>query len=890
MKHFLLASALFITTLSFGQSTDFNPGSFIINMGVPQQNIGNGLRPYGLVYEMLATYGVPVYWVINPTKTKDGIDFTHEGINYSGSAFIIPAEFRTTTVNNAIIAWQNSGVVGNTITRRLRISDTWIQKITTAPRWTLDKQSGDLLVQYFNNAGIPSSAYGGGSSNWKDPSSLNDCDDVFGLAHADPTWQNHQKLVEWNTTQRGAIWTGCHSGSALELMFNPANRSEQANFLSIKTGTAAGGGPYANPNNSLIQWTNHAKEGTPPYTYTADAHPIMQFMGNMDLATQNGSEQFYLPVQTLGAGWRNTTTLAVLDPDHPQSTRPEPQFDAAVLVFGPGFGDPNNGLVMYQGGHKYSDGNSPPFIAAQRAYFNFSLLASRTKSPEPIFDAKIKDIKSGESENYSFTISGGRDINEFTVQWSSSCGGTFSNPTSVNTTFTAPAVNTETICLITITLTDGCGRVYKSSQAIKVKCAIEVATAIVKPCAGTASGSITLNVTGATGPFSWSYTTKNPNGGPFNGTGTVISSLIAADYDITIVPTGGGCDKKVKVKLTDNPAITLLTSVTDVICSSPNSGTISISTTSGTPPFNFNWADLVGTSNPASRTGLPAGNYQLTTTDANGCTNVSNYTINGFTPFTVSSTITPVTCFGFNNGAISLNVTNGITPLNFAWSDGGSGSSRTNLPPGTYSVTVTDGNNCPQVISGLNVTQPSAPLTANFTKEDVKVFGATSGPNAGSIDVTISGGTSPYNYSWTGLGGPFTTEDLSDLAAGTYNLLITDARGCQSTLTVSIVQPAPFSIVANVVQPACPPGADQNDADGAITLTISGGTPNYTYAWVASNGGVVPAGQSGNQNLTGLVAGTYTVTITDALGAVGSTSFNLEFLNPNPAPPISITN
>jgi len=874
--------------VAIAQTTNFASGSFIVNMGVVPQTVDNGLRPYGLVYEMLSTYGVPVYWVINPNKAKDGIDFTHEGVSYSGSAFIIPAEFRTTAVNNAITAWRNSGVVGNFTTRPLKINSTWVLKMTSAPRWTLDKQSGDILVEYFNNAGIPPSAYGGGSSNWKNPSALSECDDVFGLAHADPTWANHQKLVEWNSNEKGAIWTGCHSGSALELMFNPANRNQQANFLSNKTGIATGAGPYAFPDNSLIKWTAHTA-GTPPYIYSDNNHPIMQFMGIMDQATENGSERIYIPVQAAGAGWRSTTTLAVLDPDHPQSTLPGAQYRAAALVYGPGFGNASNGLVMYQAGHKYTGSTAPPNIAAQRAYFNFSLLASRTKAPEPIFDTKIKDIKAGDSENYTFTISGGRDISEFTVQWSSSCGGLFSTPNSVNTLYTAPIVNQETTCLITMTLTDACNRVYKTSQAIKIKCATEVATTIVNPCAGTPSGAITLNITGATGPFSWTYTTKNPNGGPFNGTGTILNNLIAADYDITVTPAVG-CPENVKVKLNNSPAVGINGVVANVICSSPNSGSITINTTSGKAPFNFNWADLAGNSNPASRTGLNPGTYQLTTTDANGCTNVSSFEVDGYLPFTATPTITPVSCFGFANGSISFSVTNAISPVSYLWSDGGAGANRTNLTPGTYSVTITDGNNCPQVISGLIITQPAALLSTTFTKEDVKIFGATSGPNSGSIDVTPAGGTAPYTYNWTGPGGPYTTQDLVDLGAGTYNLLMTDARGCQSTLSVVITQPAPFSITGSTTQPTCPPDADQNGADGAITLTVNGGVSPYSYSWVASNGGIVPAGQEVLQNLTNLVAGVYTVTITDDNGATGSVSYTLVFQNPNPAKPSGITN
>src|SRR6186713_1274688 len=85
-------------------------GSFIINMGVTPQTIGNGLKPYGLIYDLVKNNGVPIKWVINPAKVKDGIDFSHNGIDYRGGTFIIPAPYRTASVNSKITAYQGMGV------------------------------------------------------------------------------------------------------------------------------------------------------------------------------------------------------------------------------------------------------------------------------------------------------------------------------------------------------------------------------------------------------------------------------------------------------------------------------------------------------------------------------------------------------------------------------------------------------------------------------------------------------------------------------------------------------------------------------------------------------------------------------------------------------------
>jgi len=101
--------------LSWGINAETIPtGSFIINMGVTPQTIGNGLKPYGLIYDLIKNNGVPIKWVINPAKVKDGIDFSHNGIDYRGGTFIIPAAYRTPGVNTKITTYQGMGVIGAT--------------------------------------------------------------------------------------------------------------------------------------------------------------------------------------------------------------------------------------------------------------------------------------------------------------------------------------------------------------------------------------------------------------------------------------------------------------------------------------------------------------------------------------------------------------------------------------------------------------------------------------------------------------------------------------------------------------------------------------------------------------------------------------------------------
>ena len=131
---------------------DIPVGSFIINMGITPQTYANGLKPYGLIYDMLKNYNVPIYWVISDSKVKDGVDFSHNGIDYRGGTFIIPAEYRSVAVNAAIASWQGQGVVGATSVSVFNIDVD--HTLTSAPTWVLDFENGDLAKPAFENAGI----------------------------------------------------------------------------------------------------------------------------------------------------------------------------------------------------------------------------------------------------------------------------------------------------------------------------------------------------------------------------------------------------------------------------------------------------------------------------------------------------------------------------------------------------------------------------------------------------------------------------------------------------------------------------------------------------------------------------------------------------------------
>lgn len=448
----------FFSAKAFCAVEVISSGSFIIDMGIVPQTAGNGLKPYGLVYELLNTYHVPVKWVITPGKAKDAEDFNYNGKSFKGGSFIILSEYRTAAVNTVINNWITRGVVGENTTGAISL-DVYAT-LTYAPRWTIDRTSGTLITPFFVNAGIPASAHGGPlPSGWKLPAELTQCDDIFALPHADPTWNTHNNLLAWNRDFRGAIWSGCHAPSVMEDATSPDN-SQRLNFLST---------------NGFIRYGSHSS-GTFPYSYAHDTNPIMQFMGALDSASNNGSEALYLLKQ--GSSWRPGVEIGVWDPTHPQVPLLSPG-PATVVAYGRGFNDPSRGWVMYQGGHFHNGGSGGGFggvsfnshhVALQRAFFNFSFLAvidKQNNSIQPQINAAAA-MMPGVSYPVTFNVPAGTDLSQYSIQWTASSGQIMPNDTSRNIRY-IPEDNAATrIALITLILTDACGRQYFQTHNLNI--------------------------------------------------------------------------------------------------------------------------------------------------------------------------------------------------------------------------------------------------------------------------------------------------------------------------------------------------------------------------------------------------------------------------------------
>jgi uncharacterized repeat protein (TIGR01451 family) len=462
-------------------SETVSAGAYIVDMGQATQTVANGLKPYGLVYELVVKKAIPVKWAIDPNKTREGVDFTANGKAYKGGSFIISAEYAADAAST-ITAWQAQGVVVDGPLASGFTAPIYAT-ITNFPNLVLDSQTGSIAGIYMTNAGIPASTTGAfGSFNtyrFGYPSTLTPCDDMLVLPHADPTWANHQKLIPFLQSQ-GFAWGACHAVSVLERLDDPgdADTLPDMNFLSHAPPDI----PGQDSNKSLKLFGAHAVPTAGPYQYansTASslpygygglnlwAYPIMQFLGKIDAATQNGSEQIYIP--DVGAQWRNETAIAVYDDNNtdpvvvPTRGTPPPssQIKAAKMAFGPAFGNASNGIVMYEAGHSHAKGTLPDNIAAQRAFLNFVLLSGVVRGIR--VDVNVPtNITAGTTVNLATSNNGGPAVvatggnSSFSYRWYSSCGGTFSNATAANPTYTAPA--TAGVCTLRVVVSDSCSR------------------------------------------------------------------------------------------------------------------------------------------------------------------------------------------------------------------------------------------------------------------------------------------------------------------------------------------------------------------------------------------------------------------------------------------------
>jgi len=358
-------------------------------------------------------------------------------------------------------------------------------------------------------------------------------------------------------------------------------------------------------------------------------------------------------------------------------------------------------------------------------------------------------------------------------------------------------------------------------------------------------------------------------GAPFNNgdvPGTVITGDQGAGYVYEIQTTGNSA--------TGNGCITNLSLTGQLQSGNTTDIFVSTNTPCGTPPYTYAWTTPTATpqgslgSNAATASDLlniGPGTYQVVVTDDNGCTDTEVIMIAAAGSITNSITVTSnVTCNGTGGILTSATPTGGTAPYSYYWTVDASGtipvSGTTNGPTdpvidnlaaGTYYLEVTDANGCKwNGSAAVTSTASGMTLDAVIVDEDL------CGDCCGSIDLTVSGGTAPFTYLWTGLGGPYYTEDLSCVSAGSYTVVVTDDNGCTETATYTVgISNYPINFTL-ITQPTL----------GTISVVgLSGGTPAYSYQWTL-NGVNIAAGTTSTviPDFTPTQSGLWCLTVTDS--------------------------
>jgi gliding motility-associated-like protein len=380
----------------------------------------------------------------------------------------------------------------------------------------------------------------------------------------------------------------------------------------------------------------------------------------------------------------------------------------------------------------------------------------------------------------------------------------------------------------TVAITDSRGCIINRAVTISQPTALTGSIAATQvSCNGSANGSAIATITGGASPLSflWSNAATSPS----------ISNLSPGTYTLTVTDANG-CTLSLSSSITQPAAILATMNVTSATCMTAT-GSASVVASGGVAPYTYLWSNSATT---ASITGLSAGIYTVVVTSSNGCTAGGSATIASGGSTSLSVTTVNSTCNGQANGSATATGSGGTAPYTYAWSNGASGTSVNGLSAGNYTVTITDASSC-TASQAFIINQPAA-LSATATASSASCSSTT-----GSASVVVSGGTAPYSYIWS---NGSTASSATGLSAGNHTVTISDAGGCTITRTVNVVQPAALAGTITTTPITC-----NGAANGAATVSVTGGTTPYTYAW--SNGG-------STASINNLNAGAITLTVTDA--------------------------
>lgn len=418
------------------------------------------------------------------------------------------------------------------------------------------------------------------------------------------------------------------------------------------------------------------------------------------------------------------------------------------------------------------------------------------------------------------------------------------NPTGDGT----PAITSLCSATYSIQVTDAIGCIAFDTISVLDPALVSPNPTIVnESCGGSCDGSITLNPSGGTGAYTYSWT--NGLGAPMPATSSQINLCATlSPYSVTVTDANG-CDSAIVITIISPPILTATIAHTDVNCFNACDGTAKVTPSGGTAPYFHSWSHgaIYITDSVLN---LCPGTYTDTITDSKGCTFFVSATITQPTQLTTSSSQVNVSCYNLCDASASISTSGGTSPYSYFWNPmvttNIAGDSAINLCLGTYVVTVKDAKLCQSILPAINITQPTQ-VVVNATSIDPTCNASCNG----TATSTPSGGSGAgYTYLWNTLPVAQITPTATLLCAGTYNVTVTDGTGCSNNQNVTLIDPTVLSANASATPAIC-----NNSCNGSVAANPVGGTAGYSYLWTP--------GLQITQMVLNECPNSYTVVVTD---------------------------
>lgn len=554
----------------------------------------------------------------------------------------------------------------------------------------------------------------------------------------------------------------------------------------------------------------------------------------VDIDTQNGGDQFIGPGSMINAT--------------PQVENPSGNFiDNCTTVSGTFCATGNEEWIVMG---NFRDGASTQFDPACgtgfcSGYVIMDNISVREACTNTSLTVSNNTLSCGQSVDVELiNVPGGANI-----EWLSPSG--FTGFTTAGPHTDSPTMDTDYTAVVETT--NGCGLTTTDtlSQSVLVNCGPQVTIDAVDDsiCSGSCT-DISAIITGGDAPYTVTWNNSLPStAGPHT-----ICPTSNTTYIVEVVDNNGATTADT-IDIIVNPLPSVDAGADATICA----GSSHILQASGAQ--SYSWDNGIGTgAGPHTVTPTSTTTYTVTGTDANGCVNTDDITVTiDNTGPVISVATTDVSCNGDSDGSATASAT-GNGPFTYSWSpSGGSTATENNLTAGSYTVEVTDNNGCSST-ENVVIDEP-APLSLTMSQTNTDC-----GTNNGSAAVSVTGGTGTYSYLWSPTNQ--TTSSINNLSSGTYIVTVEDQNGCQSSDTVEIeTNNGPVVTTDTIIQISC-----AGEQDGSISVSVSGGTPGYSFSWSPSGGNSAMA--------TNLEEGTHELTVTDNAGCSTTTSYTIT----SPAP------